>query len=135
MVRHTFYQEFFSLIAVYSCIIISIIHCYNQLFMTRTVDGCNQALIRGSITAAGGELPPLCCPPDISFLTGEPVTSESTFMNYPLIINVEGGGLAFHLARHRGALYLVRRRKLLLIYEDTLPLCVASYNWSCPSHY
>lgn len=56
-----------------------------------------------------------------------PVTSETTFMNSPLIINVEGGGLAFDLARHRGALYLARRRKLLLIYEDTLPLCVTSY--------
>lgn len=79
-------------------------------------------------------MPPLHCqtrtPDIVPSLTGMPMTSETTFMNSPLIINVEGRGLAFDLARHRGALYLARRRKLLLIYEDTLPLCVTSYIWS-----
>lgn len=59
-----------------------------------------------------------------------PVTSEATFMNSPLIINVEGGGLAFDLARHRGALYLAWRRKLLLIYETcclSVLLLLAAY--------
>ena len=75
--------------------------------MLCTVTDQNQSLAIRSIAAAGGNLPPLYCPtPDIfPSLTGMPVTSEATFMNSPLIINVEGGGLAFDLARHRGALY------------------------------
>ncbi len=51
-------------------------------------------------------------------------------MNSPLIINVEGGGLALDLARHRGALYLAWRRKLLLIYETrclSVLLLLAAY--------
>lgn len=72
-------------------------------------------------------------PDVVPSLTGMPVTSETTFISGPLIINVEGGGLAFDLARHCGALYLARRRNLLLIYEDTVPLCVTSYITSCYS--
>lgn len=68
--------------------------------------------------------PPLHIVPS---LTGMSVTSETTFMNSSLIINVEDGGLAFDLAWHRCALYSAWRRKPLLIYEDTLPLCVTSY--------
>lgn len=46
----------------------------------------------------------------------------------PLIIHAVGrGGPAVDQDQHRAALYLARRRKLLLIYEDTLPVCVTSY--------
>lgn len=86
-----------------------------------TVDECNQVLAIRSITAAGGDLPSL----QYSFpsMTGMPVTSEVTVMKSPLIIYVEGGGLAFGLARDHGALYLAWRRKLLLIYETASSLC------------
>jgi len=83
----------------YSCTILCIIHCYSQRFTLCTVAERNQALVISSLTAAGGEPSPLCFPtPYFPSLTGLPVTSEDTFMNSPLIINVEGGGPAFDLA-------------------------------------
>ena len=56
----------------------------------------NQALVIRSITEAGGDLPSLQY--FSASLTGMPVTSEVTVMKSPLIIYVEGGGLAFGLA-------------------------------------
>lgn len=46
----------------------------------------------------------------------------------PLIIHAEGrGGPAVDQDQHSAALYLAGRGKLLLIYEDMLPVCVISY--------
>lgn len=120
IIQHPLSVYFFPINSCYCCIILGIIHSHNQLFMMCTADGHNQASVIRSITAAGGDLPPppCCWAPDIfPGLTGMPVTFEATSMNRPLIINVEGGGLAFDLARHRSDLYLAWRRKVLLIYE------------------
>lgn len=113
-----------------SCIILCSSHCYSQPFRLCTVNERHQTLVikhhssRWWITSP---VEPNPTPDIVPSLTGVPVTSETTFINSPLIINVEGGDLAFDLARHCGALYLARRRKLLLIYEDMVPLCVTSY--------
>lgn len=67
-------------------------------------------------------------PPDIvPSESGTPATSETTFLNSLLIINVEGRGLAFNLAPDIVVLFMsTQRRKLLLIYNDMQPGLLSS---------